>query len=322
MEDFFALEKEKTLADIDKSINTLKGKGSLTDAEKAELLALETMRDYYDDMSAADQERNFWLTKSKNLISEMNEILKISADLLTLGLSEEHPLVAMLNSLADAKYDSAIKAYEAQLGNEVEALSEFGTFDKTGAFTFFEDADMVAGQAALDGYLEVVGDYTNTLVAEYNRQADIIKKRYQGEIDAMKEAHSERWKEIEYLDKVQELEKKIIDARRQLMAFSLDSSMAGQMTDSLESLQKIQQERQKMIEQQMMEQAQKELETERDNALIKLGGEQITAMEDLMDSIYTLNGTILVTPRGTLRDGPPPGGNTNNNFLGDNIGIF
>jgi hypothetical protein len=61
---------------------------------------------------------------------------------------------------------------------------------------------MVAGEAALDGYLETLGEYTSTLVAEYNRQADIIKKRYQAEIDAIKDAHSERWKEIEYLDKV------------------------------------------------------------------------------------------------------------------------
>jgi TP901 family phage tail tape measure protein len=331
MEDWFAEEKEETLAEIDDSIENILGlipeggdESDLTPAQQAELLALRTMRDYYDDMSAADQERQFWLGRAKNLISEMNDLLKISTNLLTLGLSEEHPLVAMLNSLADAKYDSAIEAYEAQLGNEIEALSEFGTFDETGAFTFFEDADMVAGQAALDGYLEVLGDYTNTLVAEYNRQADIIKKRYQGEIDAMKEAHSERWKEIEYLDKVQELEKKIIDARRQLMAFSLDSSMAGQMTDSLESLQKIQQERQKMIEQQMMEQAQKELETERDDALIALGQQQITAMEDLIESILILNGTIL-TPRGTLRDGPPAGGggSTDKNFLSDNtLGVY
>jgi hypothetical protein len=256
-------------------------------------------------------------------MSEMNDLLKIAGDLMTLGLGEDHPLVAMLNSLAEAKYDSAITALETQLGNEFDALSEFGTFDETGAFTFFEDADMVAGQAALDGYLETLGDYTSTLVAEYNRQADIIKKRYQGEIDAMKEAHSERWKEIEYLDKVQELEKKIIDARRQLMAFSLDSSMAGQMTDSLESLQKIQQERQKMIEQQMMEQAQKELETERDDALIALGQQQITTMEDLIESLNTLNGTILVTPRGTISDGPRGGGSTGNNFLGDNtVGVF
>jgi TP901 family phage tail tape measure protein len=326
MEGFFATQKEKTIENINASIEALEGLArtqKLTKAEEAELLALRTMLTYYEEMSAADQERTYWLGKSKQLMSEMNDLLKIAGDLMTLGLGEDHPLVAMLNSLAEAKYDSAIEAYEAQLGNEFDALSEFGTFDETGAFTFFEDVDMVAGQAALDGYLETLGDYTNTLVAEYNRQADIIKKRYQGEIDAMKEAHSERWKEIEYLDKVQELEKKIIDARRQLMAFSLDSSMAGQMTDSLESLQKIQQERQKMIEQQMMEQAQKELETERDNALIKLGQQQITAMEDLIESLNTLNGTILVTPRGTLRDGPQPGGNTNNNFLGDNtLGVY
>jgi TP901 family phage tail tape measure protein len=326
MEGFFATQKEKTIENINASIEALEALAQtqeLTEAEEAELLALRTMLTYYEEMSAADQERTYWLGKSKQLMSEMNDLLKIAGDLMTLGLGEDHPLVAMLNSLAEAKYDSAIEAYEAQLENEFDALSEFGTFDETGAFTFFEDADMVAGQAALDGYLEVLGDYTNTLVAEYNRQADIIKKRYQGEIDAMKEAHSERWKEIEYLDKVQELEKKIIDARRQLMAFSLDSSMAGQMTDSLESLQKIQQERQKMIEQQMMEQAQKELETERDDALIALGQQQITAMEDLIESLNTLNGTILVTPRGTLRDGPPTGGSTDNNFLGDNtLGVY
>ncbi len=334
MEGFFAGQKEKTLADLNKSIDALKGKtnlteaeetrrlalesrdnlsdaekaelealkskGILTDAEKAELLALETMVVYYDQMSDADQERTYWLGKAKNLISEMNDILKIAGNLMTLGLSEDHPLITMLNSLADAKYESAIDSLQSQLDNEMEALSEFGTFDENGVFTFNEGADMVAGQAALDGYLDTLGEYTNTLVAEYNRQADIIKKRYQAEIDAIKDAHSERWKEIEYLDKVKDLEEKIMDARRQLMAFSLDSSMAGQMTDSLESLQKIQQERQKMIEQRMMEEAQKQLEAERDDALLALGQQQITTMEGLITSLGDLNDTILGQPRGQI----------------------
>ena len=299
MEGFFATQKEKTLENIDDSIEALEALAAtqeLTEIQEAELLALRTMRTYYEEMSDADQERTYWLGKSKELISEMNDLLKIASNLMTLGLCEEHPLVAMLNSLADAKYESALDSFESQLENERAALAEFGTFNETGGFTFNQGADMVAGQAALDGYLEWLGDYTNTLVAEYNRQADVIKKRYQGEIDAMKEAHSERWKEIEYLDKVKELEEKITDARRQLMAFSLDSSMAGQMTDSLESLQKIQQERQKMIEQQMMEEAQKQLEAERDEALIELGQKQITAMENLILSIDGLGDIIKDTP--------------------------
>jgi hypothetical protein len=302
MEDFFAAQKEKTLADIDDSIQALEGLGeeNLSDAQKAELLALRTMLEYYDQMSDADQERTYWLGKAKNLISEMNDILKIAGNLMTLGLSEDHPLITMLNSLADAKYESAIDSLQSQLDNEMEALSEFGRFDENGVFTFDEGADMVAGQAALDGYLDTLGEYTNTLVAEYNRQADIIKKRYQAEMDAIKDAHSERWKEIEYLDKVKDLEEKIMDARRQLMAFSLDSSMAGQMTDSLESLQKIQQERQKMIEQRMMEEAQKQLEAERDDALLALGQQQITTMEGLITSLGDLNDTILGQPKGQI----------------------
>jgi TP901 family phage tail tape measure protein len=307
VEGFFAKQKEETIDNIDDSIEALQALGrtrKLTDIEKGELLALQTMKTYYEDMSDADMERTYWLGKSKELISEMNDLLKISANLMTLGLSEEHPLVSMLNSLADAKFEEAVGAAQSQLDNEREALLEFGTMDEDGVFSFNEnltDAQAVQARAALDGYLETLGDYTNTLVAEYNRQADIVKKRYQDEINAMKEAHSERWKEIEYLDKVQELEGKIIDARRELMAFSLDNSMTGQMTDSLESLQKLQQERQKMIEQQMMEQAQKELEAERDNALVALGQQQITAMENLIMSIDNL-GEIMRDPT------PPPAG--------------
>jgi hypothetical protein len=73
--------------------------------------------------------------------------------------------------------------------------------------------------------------------------------------------------------------------------------------------------------------SQKELETERDDALIALGQQQITAMEDLIESLNTLNENILITPvttpRGTLRDGPPAGGSTDNNFLSDNtLGVY
>lgn len=339
MEAFFAQQKAKTLSDLESSIQALKGKRNLTDeeqanllelesldnlnkaqqvelerlqtkeslteAEEAELLALETMVDFYDQMSAADQERTFHLGRAKKLISEMNDLLKIAGDLMTLGLSDQHPLIAMLNSLANTKYESSIASLQTELENEFEALSEFGTFDANGVFTFNQDADMAAGQAALDGYIDTLGEYTSTLVAEYNRQADAIKKRYQGEIDAIKDAFSERHKEIEHLDKIKELEEKIVDARRKLMAFSLDGSMAGQMTDNLESLQKLQQERQKMIEQKMIEEAQKELEAERDNALLVLGRQQISTMEGLIESLDILNETLvqrgqpeIVTPRG------------------------
>jgi hypothetical protein len=72
------------------------------------------------------------------------------------------------------------------------------------------------------------------------------------------------------------------------------------MTDSLESLQKIQQERQKMIEQRMMEEAQKQLEAERDDALLALGQQQITTMEGLITSLGDLNDTILGQPKGQI----------------------
>jgi hypothetical protein len=111
------------------------------------------------------------------------------------------------------------------------------------------------------------------------------------------------------------------------MAFSLDGSMAGQMTDSLESLQKIQQERQKMIEQQMMEQAQKELEAERDGALIALGQQQILTMEGLIDSLDDLNGTMRrrndpPVNTGGGGGGSPTSGGSRNFVQADTVGIF
>jgi TP901 family phage tail tape measure protein len=297
IEGFFAEQKEKTLNNIDESIAALEGmrdeQGELTDAQKAELLQLQTMRTYYESMSAADQQRVYWLGKSKKLLEEMNDLLKIAQNLLTLGLDENNPFVQWLENMAQANYTAAVKALETQLSNELESLSQYGTFDENGVFVFNEGADMVAGQAALDGYLETLGEYTNVLVQEYNRQAEIIKKRYQAEIDAIKNANQERWKEIEYLDKLGELESKIMSARRQLMAFSLDSSLgAGQMVDSLEALQKLQQERQKFLEQKMVEEAEKQLQAERDDALKELGEEQLESMNNLIISLNLLNQTI------------------------------
>jgi hypothetical protein len=89
MEDFFAAQKQKTLADINDSIQALEGLGeeNLSDAQKAELLALRTMLEYYDQMSDADQERTYWLGKAKDLISEMNDILKIAGNLVKLTIN-------------------------------------------------------------------------------------------------------------------------------------------------------------------------------------------------------------------------------------------
>jgi hypothetical protein len=80
------------------------------------------------------------------------------------------------------------------------------------------------------------------------------------------------------------------------------------MVDSLEALQKLQQERQKFLEQKMVEEAEKQLQAERDDALKQLGEEQLESMNNLIISLDLLNQTIRNTPPAPPDTGTGGGG--------------
>jgi hypothetical protein len=142
--------------------------------------------------------------------------------------------------------------------------------------------------------------------AAYEREKKVVEERYKEEIDAIKSSNDEKWKAIEYSDRLIDMEEEVTRSRRTLLGLSLSGASSGTLQEAQKELQKIQKERQKIIEQQMVEEAQKQLETERDNRIQELGAEQITAMGTLTDAIVRLTRRIEERDRGTFGEAPDP----------------
>jgi hypothetical protein len=122
----------------------------------------------------------------------------------------------------------------------------------------------------------------------------MIEERYTTEIDVLKTSNDEKWKAIEYSDKLRESEEKIAASRRALMGLALSGASSGMLDNAQKDLEKMKKERQKMIEQQMVEEAQKQLEAERDAAVQELGQQQVSAMQNLTSAIFDLTDAVQV----------------------------
>jgi hypothetical protein len=83
-------------------------------------------------------------------------------------------------------------------------------------------------------------------IASYERQKKVVEERYKEEIDAIKSSNDEKWKAIEYGDKLIEMEEQVANSRRMLLGLSLSGASSGSLQEAQKELQKIQKERQKI----------------------------------------------------------------------------
>lgn len=304
------VSKAQTLADIEKRRNDilyLNGalQEDITEAEQVELDQLALMEDYTKNLTDAEFMRSGMLQKSSDAIKQMNDYLKIQQNLLNMGMDENSPFNTWLNNLMDTQYENSLDTLETQLQAEKNALEEYGSFDTNGIFMFNSDANSVEGQEALDGYFETYSQYIDTISGQFERQKAEITSMYSDEIAALKESNDERWKQIEYTDKLATLEDKVAESRRKLAGLMISNSTKSNLTAATDELNKLQQERQKMIEQQMVEQAQKELEAERDAKIQELGEQQIESMNNLILALDRLTGVVggSTTQSGQIKNG-------------------
>jgi len=136
--------------------------------------------------------------------------------------------------------------------------------------------------------METLTQLIDIQTASYNKQAKVIEERYKTELDAIKSAHDEKWSQIDFNNKLLETEEKIIDARRQLMGLALSGAMRGEYKDAQKALENLQREREKTIETQMLDDAQKQLEQQRNDDLIKAQTAFTTAIQGYTNTITGL----------------------------------
>ena len=282
LEKFFDAQNQKAIAQIDESIEkihaTAKALGrTLTDTEKQQIAALDLMRTYYSDIATEEQLRNFRLNEAKNTLKQMNDILALQQKLIDLGLGG--PIIDIFSNMADNFYGDTIGLLTTQLTDDLAGLDEFM---KDG---FFDPDEFGAGQAQVEKTLETFTQLIDSVTAAYTRQKKEIQERYNAEINGIKDSHSERWSMIDYTDKLRDAEEKIIEARRKLSGLAISGVSRGTLEQTQNDLKKLQQERQKIIEQQMVDEAEKELQQQMDEELIEVQTELTSVLTDLITSM-------------------------------------
>jgi hypothetical protein len=289
---FFNTQNTQAIGQIDESIlkitETAKALGrELTDAEKNEIAALELMKGYYTEIATQQQLRNYRLAEAKELIKEMNDLLSIQAQLLELGV-DAGPLFDILGEIAEAKEEASIQSLLGQVDRDLGDLEKYR--DANG---FFKPDNAGMGEAAIEEALESIGLLVNAVTASYNRQKKVVEDRYKGEIDAIKDGHNERGSMIDYTNKLGEAEEKIADARRKLMGLAISGVSRGTLEQAQKDLKKLQEERQKIIEEQMIDKAQKELEQQMNDELMEIQQEMTEELRSLNEQIEALRNVFL-----------------------------
>ena len=282
-------------ASIEKITTTAEVLGRpLSKLEEQEVSMLQTMFSYYQDIVAVEQLRTYQIKESTDLLKESSDLIKLQENLVKFGIEGETPLMNTLDDLIGKTQElaesKALKTYEADL----QRLSKYGSFGADGIFSFFsaDTVDATAAKIALDNYTDSLSNLVNAQMQAYEIEKKAIEDRYKTELDAIKTSNDEKWKAIEYSDKLMETEEKIASSRRSLLGLSISGASSGMVNQAQKDLEKMQKERQKMIEQQMIDQAQKELEASRDLAMQELGQQQLTAMGNLTEAIVSLTGAV------------------------------
>ena len=296
LQKFFEAQSAKGISQIDESIEKIKGTaaalGRLPNRiEREQIAALEIIKERYADLIIQDGMRVFKLTQAKDLLKQMNDLLSLQQKLSDLGI--ESDTLKIFDGMADNYFNDGFDTIMNQLDKDIDNLKEF----QEGGF--LKPDDLGRSEAAVKKVMETLTEAVDVATAAYNRQKKAIEDRFKGEIDAIKEGHNERWSVIDYTNKLAEAEDRVAEARRRLMGFAISGVSRGTLEQAQKDLRKLQEERQKIIEQQGIDKAQKELEQEMNDDLIKAQKSFTDEISKAVDELGKYQGVLLriIAPR-------------------------
>jgi TP901 family phage tail tape measure protein len=283
-------ENQKAIVSINERIAVIQGtalslRRDLTDIEREEIAALEILLQYYKDIAIEEALRNFRLNEAKELLKQSTDLLSLQQKLMDLNV--DFGLIDMLESMAQSYYTDGLGYLTTQMTADLDALNEFM---KDG---FFNPDDLGRGEAAIQTALGTFTQLIDAVTAAYQRQKKEVEERYRAEIDAIKKAHSEKWTEIDFTNKLAEAEEKILEARRKLIGFAISGVSRGTLEQAQKDLKKLQLERQKMIEDKAVQKAEKDLEMKMNDELIKIQQQLTNVLNDLIEEMQELSNVFL-----------------------------
>jgi hypothetical protein len=302
LDEFFAEEKEKFEKSINSAIaniiatRTALG-GDLSFSEVEQIEQLELMLTYYEQIAGVEQLRAAVLKEVKDTVKETNDLYSLQEKLLSGGMSANDDFMEMLDKAIELSETNTLARLNEQIEDDIQSLNSLGVFID-GVFTKIADASQNDVNTGINKMIESITQLVDIQTAAYNRQKKMVEERYKEEIDAVKKANDEKWKQLDYNNKLVESEEQIINARRQLMGLALSGASRGEYQDAQKALEKLQQEREKTIESEIIDEAQKELEKQRDEELIAAQRTFTDAIKEYTDQLVMLS-TIGERPDGT-----------------------
>jgi TP901 family phage tail tape measure protein len=282
---------QEAIIDIKERIAVIEGNADTlgrdtTDIEKEEIAALEILLQYYEQIAVEEALRNFRLNEAKELLKQSTDLLSLQQKLMDLNV--DFGLIDMLESMAQSYHTDGMGYLITQMTADLDALNEFMTDDG-----FFNPDDLGRGEAAIQTALGTFTQLIDAVTAAYQRQKKEVEERYRAEIDAIKKAHSEKWTEIDFTNKLAEAEEKILEARRKLMGFAISGVSRGTLEQAQKDLQKLQLERQKMIEDKAVQKAEKDLEMKMNDELIKVQQQLTSVLNNLIEKMESMSNIFL-----------------------------
>jgi TP901 family phage tail tape measure protein len=286
----FTAQNQKAVNDIEVSIQKIISTARVlgretTQTEKNQIAALEVAQEYYEEIALQQQLRNFRLAEGKALLEDMNNLLSMQQKLMDLGF-EGNPIFDIFSQMLDNYESEGLGFFIKQVDTDMAAVREI--------MNDIDNPDTIGrSKAAVEQAMQSLGALIDGVTAAYARQKKQIEDRYKSEIDAIKDGHSERFATLDYTNKLAEAEQKIIEARRTLAGLAISGVSKGTLEQSQKDLKKLQQERQRIIEDKMVEKAEKELEKKMNDELVEVQKELGQILERHLSEMAELRKAFL-----------------------------
>jgi TP901 family phage tail tape measure protein len=265
-------EREKIQESIDKLRALRTTTGTLSVADAAELATLETMDSYYQSIAEQTAVRNYRLGQTKALTETINSLLGIQNSLIEMGLGSSS-FVKFLQDINSEFEEMASATLGRQLTDDLTILKTFGVAvtDVNGNIRYMFDPDNMNSaqfRAAIENYTGTLTEFISLQQRAFNQYKKTVTETYGLEIDAIRNSVAEKYQQIDYANKLAEAEEKVLMGRRNLAALQISGSGRSALRQAETELKKLEQERRRIIEERMAEEAQKLIEQQRDDLIL------------------------------------------------------
>ena len=318
----------------------------LSDEEEASmertLLWQEFLLANYKDITKLDMQRANSLKDINGYLEDAENMHNRASSLRDMGLEE---VAELFDSMGDKTLGLGFESSKELIKQDIESLTTLdgelanmdGAVKEDGIWKYNGDDEDVddkvkeynskvdEAEGSIDKYIELYEYEEEQLEDQLKETNKAIEEQYSERIDTIKEAHDQRWNDIEYESDLKESNQDILNIRRRISALSRQDSRASKakLQEEEKTMKDAQKERQKMIEKEIMEQEIKIQEDAQEEKLRQAEVKNTEAMNNLTGSVDGLAGAIdrfigSITSGSGETDGPDGGANTNTDSGTDN----